>query len=169
MQTRVLRVAESLPRSSPVFLYDHVDQTASTVGILPRHSRVYVTSGLIARITDQGLKGILAHENTHVRECHIFVTFLYACGYAFLAHVTDSTRLFLFGFLGFMALRRYLEYRADAGGAHDAGRDTMLTGLRELHTMYPTKRWSRWFVFAAPYPTIPMRIRALETGRFRLF
>lgn len=169
MQARLASVVGKLPRAHPVFLYEHKDQNANTVGILARQSRIYVTSGLMEGLSDEGLKGVLAHEDTHIHEHHILVTFTYACTYALVAHFTDSTRLFLFGFVAFMTLRRYLEYRADAGAAALVGKDAMVAGLRELLAMYPVKWWSRWFVFAAPYPTLPMRIRAVETGKRPLF
>jgi heat shock protein HtpX len=169
MQNRLARVIASMPPTRPVFLYEHTDKNANTVGILPQHSRVYVTSGLMERVSDEGLKGILAHEDAHVRERHILVTCAYACGYALLTHLTESNRLFLFGFLGLMALRRYLEYRADAGAANLVGKDVMLVGLRELEAIYPSTAWTRFLTFLVAYPSLPMRIQALETGRRPLF
>lgn len=165
MLDRVSAVLDQLPSRLRVVLYDHASQSASTVGILPKQSRIYVTSGLMHGVSDEGLKGVLAHEDTHIRELHVLVTLGYACTYACLAHLTSGDRAFVVGFLGFSALRRYLEYRADAGAARLVGASAMLTALRELQVMYPTRRWSRWFNFAAPYPTIPMRMKALETGR----
>jgi heat shock protein HtpX len=169
MQDRLKRVVALMPQTRPVVLYDHPDKNANTVGILPRQSRVYVTTGLMEHVSDEGLKGILAHEDAHVRERHILVTCIYACSYALLAHFTKSNQLFVFGFLLFMALRRYLEYRADAGAAKLVGPETMLVGLRELAAIYPPTVWTRCVTFIVAYPTLPMRIRALETGRRPLF
>lgn len=169
MRSRLSAVLRELPNSRPVVLYDHHEKNATTVGILLSQSRVYVTSGLMASVSNEGLKGILAHEDTHVIEHHILVTFVYACAYALVANEVNSNKLFFFGFVAFMTLRRYLEYRADAGAAKLVGKETMLTGLRELHAIYPSKSWARWFVVAMAYPTLPMRIKALETGRKVLF
>ncbi|MFN7570498.1 MAG: M48 family metalloprotease [Betaproteobacteria bacterium] len=166
---RLREIALALPARWPVTLYDHRDVNAITVGIIERHSRVYVTSGLMACVSDKGLKGILAHEETHVREHHILTTFTYACAYALLAHYVSSNKVFLLGFVGFMTLRRYLEYRADAGGAASAGREAMLTALHELKAVYKEQRWTRWLMFAMPYPSLSMRIAALQTGRRPLF
>lgn len=165
LQERLRRVANSLPGGRPVFLYDHKDESANTVGILAGQSRIYVTTGLMNSVSDEALKGILAHEDAHVREHHILVTFTYACSYAFISHAVHSNKLFVFGFAAFLALRRYLEYRADAGGANRVGGEVMVKALTELHGIYPTKWWSRWFVFGAPYPTMGMRIEAVKTGR----
>lgn len=169
MKDRLARVMSSMPRTRPVFLYDHPEQNANTVGITTRHSRVYVTTGLMEVLSDEGLRGILAHEDTHVEEHHILAVLAYACSYSLIAHIGDDPLLFYFGFLAFMTLRRHLEYRADAGAAELVGTSAIVTGLKELATVYPTNRSSRWFVFAMSYPTLPMRIKALETGRQMLF
>lgn len=169
MRARLTGVLRELPQSRPVFLYDHEEKNANTVGILASQSRVYVTSGLMGHVSNEGLKGILAHEHTHVVEHHILITFSYACAYALVANEVNSNKLFIFGFIAFMTLRRYLEYRADAGAANLVGKDTMVTGLKELHAIYPSKSWARCFMVVMAYPTLPMRIRALETGRKVLF
>lgn len=152
----------------PVFLYDHKDVNAVTVGMLQRHSRVYVTSGMVERVSDAGLEAVLAHEATHAREHHILISFTYACCYAMVAHATDSDGLFLIGFLGFMALRRWSEYRADAGAAAAVGKQNTITMLEELSLVYKTPKVARWLSFASPYPTLPMRIEAVRTGKGRL-
>jgi Zn-dependent protease with chaperone function len=121
------------------------------------------------QVSDEGLKGILAHEETHVREHHILVTLAYACTYSLVALSIESNRLFLPGFILFMTLRRYLEYRADTGSAKRVGQEATMKGLREIGVIYPSKAWSRWLVFAMDYPTLLMRIQALETGRRVLF
>jgi Zn-dependent protease with chaperone function len=169
MRARLTGVIQELPQSGPVFLYDHDEKNATTVGILASQSRVYVTSGLMGHVSNEGLKGILAHEDTHVVEHHILITFSYACAYAMVANEVNSNKLFIFGFIAFMTLRRYLEYRADAGAARLVGKEAMVTGLRELNAIYPSKSWARWFVVVMAYPTLPMRIKALETGRKVLF
>ena len=104
MQARLSRVAASVPGAGPVFLYDHKDQSATTVGIVAAHSRVYVTSGLMNGVSDEGLRAILAHEGTHVREHHILVAFAYANVYALLANVIGSSGFFLLGFVASRAL-----------------------------------------------------------------
>lgn len=169
LQTRLMRVLRELPHSQPVFLYDHDEKNANTVGILASQSRVYVTTGLMEHVSDEGLKGILAHEDTHVVEHHILVTLSCACAYALVASEINSDRLFIVGFIAFMTLRRYLEYRADAGAARRVGKEAMVTGLTELNAIYPSKSWARWFMAVMAYPTLPMRIKALTTGRKILF
>lgn len=165
LQERLARIVATVPDSRPVFLYDHADQEANTVGLLPSHSRIYVTTGLLASMSDEGMRGVIAHENAHVNERHIFATFTYACCFAVSSHLLDNNNFFFAAFLLFLGIRRYCEYRADAGAAQSVGRETMLTALRELAVLYPSKSWVRWFSFANAYPTLAMRMRAVETGR----
>lgn len=165
LQERLARIMATLPESRPVFLCDHTDQEANTVGLLPGQSRIYVTTGLLANMTDEGMRGVIAHENAHVREQHIFATFAYASCFAVGSHLIHDNNFFFAAFLLFLGIRRYCEYRADAGGAAVVGRETMLTMLRELAVLYPSKAWMRWFSFASAYPTLAMRMRAVETGR----
>jgi len=169
LQNRLARIVATLPDTRPVFLYDHADKEANTVGLLPGHSRIYVTTGLLSRMSDEGIRGVIAHENAHIRERHIFATFTYACCFAVSSHLLDNNNLFFAAFLLFLLIRRYCEYRADAGGATVVGRETMLTTLRELAALYPSKAWVRWLSFASAYPILAMRMRALETGRMALF
>lgn len=168
LQARLARIVASVPDSRPVFLYDHADRGANTVGLLPRHSRIYMTTGLLAGMSDDGVRGVVAHENAHVRGRHILGVLAYASCFAVSSHLVESNALFFAAFLLFLGIRRFCEYRADAGAAALVGREAMLTALRELATFYPSKRWLRWFSFASAYPTLPMRIRALETGRMAL-
>ncbi|MDE4922670.1 hypothetical protein ACUXAV_004946 [Cupriavidus metallidurans] len=35
----------------------------------------------------------------------------------------------------------------------------------ELAALYPSKSWHRWFSTASAFPTLSLRIRAIETGR----
>lgn len=168
---RLARLAQALahlPDSHPVFLYDHKDQEANTLGLWPRHTRIYLTTGLLDHLSDEGLTGVLAHENAHARERHILALYAYACVFALGSHVLASSSFFFFGFLLFLAVRRYCEYRADAGAAAAVGRDAMLTGLHELAALYPPRPWQRWLSWLTAYPTLPMRMRALETGQIVL-
>lgn len=169
LQSRLARIVATLPETRPVFLYDHADKEANTVGLLPSHSRIYVTTGLLSHMSDEGVRGVIAHENAHIRERHIFATFTYACCFAVSSHLLDNNNLFFAAFLLFLLIRRYCEYRADAGGAAVVGREAMLTTLHELIALYPSKAWVRWLSFASAYPTLAMRMSALETGRKALF
>lgn len=167
-QRRLAGIVASLGSSCPVFLYDHQDQEANTVGLIPAHAHIYLTTGMFDQLSDTGLRAVIAHENTHARELHILVALGYACTFAAGSYVTGSKAFFVAGFLLFLCLRRYLEYRADAGGARRVGGAAMLTGLREMELLYPSKRWTRWLVAIMSYPTLSMRMKAVETGKLEL-
>lgn len=166
---RLERMRATLPVRRRVFLYDHKAESAVAVGIIASHARIYITSGMLERLSDEGLRGILAHEETHIREHHILLIFCYASVYAFAAQIANSAALFVAGFVAFMTLRRIFEYRADAGAAELVGKAAVIVALDELHRMFPTQRGSRFFVFASPYPTLPMRVRAVVDGTRPLF
>lgn len=168
LQERLARIVATLSACPPVTLHDHADPQANTVGLLPRWSRIYLTTGLLDSMSDEGVLGVLAHESAHIHEHHILATFLYASGFAVSSQLLADDNIFFAALLLFLGLRRYSEYRADAGAVAMVGRDTMLTTLRELARSYPSKAWHRWFSFANIYPTLPMRIRAVETGRKEL-
>jgi Zn-dependent protease with chaperone function len=168
LQKRLEQIIDTLPACHPVTLHDHAVPEANSVGLLPRWSRIYITTGLLVSMSDEGLRGVLAHEGTHIREHHILATFLYASGFAVSSQLLADGNFFLVALLLFLGLRRYSEYRADAGAVLVAGGDTTLIMLRELSRSYPSKAWHRWFSFASVYPTLAMRIRAIETGRMSL-
>lgn len=165
LQERLARIITTLPACPPVTLHEHAEPEANSVGLLPRWSRIYITTGLLVSMSDEGVRGVLAHEGTHIREHHILATFLYASGFAVSSQLLADENFFFAALLLFLGLRRYSEYRADAGAALVAGRETTLIMLRELSRSYPSKAWHRWFSIANVYPTLPMRIRAIETGR----
>lgn len=170
MQQRLSTVVAALALPSrPVFLYDHREGNAITVGLVPGHSRVYLTTGFLRELSDTGLGGVLAHEDAHLCEYHVLVTLGYACAYSLLAHLIQDGAFSFAGFLGFTALRRVLEYRADAGAARRVGSAAVITWLQESEKASPSGRWQRLTTFVALHPTVPMRVRALETGRRRLF
>jgi Zn-dependent protease with chaperone function len=162
---RLERIVESFAESRPIFLYDHTAKEANTVGLFHPQTRIFVTTGLLDNMSDEGLRGVIAHENTHAREHHLLATFFYVVFFAIVSSLMNNRVVTLAGFLLFLMARRYCEYRADAGAAAEVGRDVMITALRELGVLYPTKKWFRFMSFLTAYPTLSMRIRALETGR----
>ncbi|KVV25056.1 peptidase M48 [Burkholderia cepacia] len=168
LRVRLETAIAAVPSVPRVFLYEHAEQEANTVGLLPRHARVYLTTSLVSGLSDAGLRGVLAHECAHVRERHVFLLYCYACCFVVGSTVYGHDAFFFGAFLVFLMLRRYCEFRADARAAELAGRDDVLAMLNELAVLYPTKGWHRWFSFASPYPTLRTRIRAIETGRIAL-
>lgn len=152
-----------------LLLYDDDAKSANAVGLVPGCATIYITRSLLQQLSDAGLRGILAHECTHVREFHLLVIAVYAGVFAMLAQWTGDVYFFVGGVLVFLALRRQLEFRADAGGARMVGWSAMIEALLELALICPSYRWERWVVFLAPYPTVSMRLHALRTGEKPFF
>ncbi|MYM84886.1 M48 family metalloprotease [Duganella sp. FT50W] len=148
-----------------LLLYDDDVKNANAVGLVPGYATIYITRSFLQHLSDVGLRGILAHESTHVREFHLLVIAIYASVFASLAQLTGDVYFFVSGVLGFLALRRQLEFRADAGGARMAGKTAMIEALVELAVICPSYRFERWVVFLTPYPTLSMRLQALRTGK----
>ena len=112
LQARLIWIAAALPSCPPVTLHEHPDPEANSVGILPRWSRVYLTTKLLNRMNDEGLLGVLAHESSHIREPHILASCLNACGFAVSSHLLADDNFIFTALLLFLGLRRYSEYRA---------------------------------------------------------
>lgn len=164
LQHRVASIRSSVQVPGDVQVYSHASPNAFAVGLFSRHARIYLTSSLAQRLSDKALAGILAHELVHMRERHIMVNAAYACCYVLVAQAADSLAVLVLGLLGLLALRRHLEYRADAGAAALVGKQVVATALQELQAIEPQKRWNRWLVFAAIHPTLSMRMAAIESG-----
>ena len=154
-----------MSRSGPVYLYDHPYPQANAVGLFKFQSRIYLTSALVASLSEAGLRGVVAHENAHVNQGHILVTFCFASCFVTFNTLVSSYLGFALSLLSFLALRRYMEYRADAEAGRNVGVAVMLTALTELAFVSPGKTWHRWLCILTAYPTLPMRITAVRTGR----
>ncbi|WP_337689252.1 M48 family metalloprotease [Mycetohabitans sp. B46] len=70
LQIRLAGIVVLLPETCPVILYDHTDKEANTVGLLAKHSRICVTTALLANMSDEGMRGVITHESVHIRERH---------------------------------------------------------------------------------------------------
>ncbi len=154
---------------TPVFMYSNKEIEANAVGLWLRCSCIYVTSGLVSTMSKDAIKAIIAHEDTHVREKHIQGTFAFAVCFTLGSYGTNNNLVFIAGVVIFMALRRYFEYRADAGAVERVGKDAVINGLLELSAAYPESKWERGLVFISSHPTLGMRIKAIERGKMWLF
>jgi len=158
---RVHRLSRSagLTVMPEVGIYNSKEVNAFATGPSRRRSLVAVSMGLLDRMDDAAVEGVLAHEVAHIANgdmitmtllqgiVNTFVVFLSRVA-AFVASrfVKEELRglihflaiiLFqiLFSILGSLvvfAFSRYREYHADAGGAALAGKDKMIHALRSL-------------------------------------
>lgn len=154
--------AAGLTHMPQVGIYNSPEVNAFATGPMQSRSLVAVSSGLLNRMSEKELEGVLAHEVSHIANgdmvtmtllqgvVNAFVMFLARIlAFAFSArHSNNKGRsvsgfyyLFVFLFeivfmiLGSMVLAfysRYREFRADKGGAFLAGKDKMIAALESL-------------------------------------
>ena len=156
----VQRLARSAEIGMPeVAVYDGPEMNAFATGMSKNNSLVAVSSGLLHSMSQDEVEAVLGHEITHIANgdmvtltllqgvLNTFVMFLArVIGYA-IDRGSDSrssgvgyfiTVMILqtvFGILATMIVAwfsRYREFRADAGGAHLAGKRKMIGALQRL-------------------------------------
>jgi heat shock protein HtpX len=148
-----------------VAIYDSPDVNAFATGASRNHALVAVSTGLLGRLGQPEVEAVLGHEVTHVANgdmvtlallqgvLNTFVVFLsrvvgfvvdrvifrtergYGPGF-FIASLVAQILLGILATMIVMWYSRQREFRADAGGAKLAGRESMiraLQGLQRLH------------------------------------
>jgi heat shock protein HtpX len=163
----VHRLAEraDLPKMPEVGIYNSPEVNAFATGPTKSRSLVAVSSGLLNRMNEKELEGVLAHEVTHIANgdmvtmtllqgvVNAFVMFLARLLALALSNLGKgdkkqgsyaSYRLFVIlfeiifmgmGSLIIAAYSRFREFRADKGGAHLAGRQAMISALQSLQRL----------------------------------
>jgi heat shock protein HtpX len=139
-----------------VYVVDEAQPNAFATGRNPEHAAVCVTRGLLSRVNDEELAGVLAHELSHVKNrdtltMTIAATIAGAVGMlANFAFFFGGGRRNNFGFAGIMlatilapiaamlvqmAVSRSREYEADYSGAELSGRPLWLaSALRRIES-----------------------------------
>lgn len=142
-----------------VGIYDSPDLNAFATGPSKKRSMVAVSTGLLGKLSDSELDGVLAHEVSHIANGDmVTMTLIQGIVNAFafffsriLANIVASNvdekfrgvvhfmcviiGDILFTFLGSFVVAsfsRAREFRADAGGARLASRESMIGALRKL-------------------------------------
>ncbi|NGX26319.1 MAG: Protease HtpX [Chlamydiae bacterium] len=200
-----------LPEMPEVGIYKSAEVNAFATGPTQRRSIVAVSSGLLEHMSKDQIEGVLAHEITHITNGDmVTMTLLQGVVNVFVMFLARVLALILSGFgrgdrrgsygsfvlftilfqLVFMVLgtlvvfwySRKREYRADAGGAHLAGKEKMISALEGLKTYVkrrvptaqkeslqtfkistPTK--TGWALLFASHPPLEMRIEKLKELR----
>ncbi len=157
---KVERLARAARLPMPqVGIYKSQEVNAFATGPTKSRSLIAVSSGLLSRMDDTAIEGVLAHEMAHIANgdmvtmtllqgvINTFVVFLSrAAAFAASRFVKREMQVvvhfisiivfqILFSILGSIivfAFSRYREYRADAGGADLAGKDKMIYALQSL-------------------------------------
>lgn len=153
-----------------VGLYRSNEVNAFATGPTKAKSLVAVSTGLLNRMGQREIEGVIGHEISHIANGDmVTMTLLQGVVNAFvmflarvLAYVVSglgrnrqessgisgSYILFVYlfevvfmilGSLVVAAYSRYREYRADAGGAHLAGKDAMISSLKTLRVLQEIK------------------------------
>lgn len=152
-----------LAKMPQVGIYDSPEVNAFATGPSKNRSLVAVSSGLLKKMDEDAITGVLAHEVAHIANgdmvtmtllqgvINTFVIFLSrVCAYIVsrftreeLTHMVYFMTAILFdllfsilGSLVLMAYSRYREFRADAGGARLAGRERMIHALSSLRNQH---------------------------------
>lgn len=190
--SRLARTA-GLENTPEVGIYQSSDPNAFATGPTRFNSLVAVSTGLFQRMEKGEIEGVLGHELTHVANgdmvtltllqgvINAFVMFLSrVVAFALTQGRRDDNRggfmaeymmvqllQLVFGILGMipvMAFSRWREFRADAGGARLAGKNKMISALKELQRAYeqPVR------VAAEPAPVAAFKISSRD-GLFALF
>jgi len=189
-----------------VGVYESGEVNAFATGPSKSRSLVAVSTGLMRAMRPEEIEGVLAHEVTHIANgdmvtmtllqgvMNAFVMFFARVIASVLVRSDDNRRggggmYFLVVFvlqivLGILAslitawFSRYREYRADAGGAHLAGRERMVGALRRLvanreavdtsHQALATMKINDlpgWTALLSTHPPLEDRIAALQNQR----
>lgn len=191
-----------------VGIYNSPEVNAFATGPSRSRSLVAVSSGLLRAMDRDEVAGVLAHEVAHIANGDmVTMTLLQGVVNAFVMFLSrviafaiansgreegrrgNSGGSFLvmmvlqivFGILGSMItawFSRQREFRADAGGAHLAGRNRMIGALRRLQSQHELVDTSQaalatlkisgakgWMMFFSTHPPLEQRIAALEAGR----
>jgi heat shock protein HtpX len=148
-----------------VAIYDSPDVNAFATGASRNHALVAVSTGLLTRLGKPEVEAVLGHEVTHVANgdmvtlallqgvVNTFVVFLsrvvgfvvdrvvfrtergYGPGF-FIASLLSQILLAVLATMIVMWYSRQREFRADAGGAKLAGRQSMIRALRGLQRIH---------------------------------
>ena len=148
-------------RRPEVAIYDSPDVNAFATGPTRNNSLVAVSTGLLSRLSEREVEAVLGHEVSHVANgdmvtltllqgvVNTFVVFLSRIvGFIvdrvllrnergtgpgfFLASLVAQILLGILASMIVMWFSRQREFRADAGGAKLAGRDSMIGALQSL-------------------------------------
>lgn len=154
-----------LPRPPEVGIYESDDVNAFATGPTKGNALVAVSTGLLRRMSDDEVDGVLGHEIAHIANgdmvtltlitgvVNTFSMFFSRILANLIANSVDEKLRhvvyfavtivgdILFTLLGSMVVSyfsRQREFRADKGGAHYSGRQNMIAALRRLQAVYQT-------------------------------
>lgn len=153
----------NLPKMPEVGVYESPDINAFATGPSKKNSLVAVSSGLLQRMTDDEMDGVLGHEVAHIANgdmvtmtliqgvVNAFVMFIsrilanvlasnvdekYAGVVRFVATIIGDIAFSILGSVVVNYFSRRREFRADAGSSKISSRENMILALRRLQSVY---------------------------------
>ncbi len=202
-----------LQKMPEVGVYESPEVNAFATGPSKNNALVAVSTGLLNKMDDEEVYGVLAHEISHVANGDMVTmalvqgivnSFTYLVSFLVTNLIASAlrgnsergigdnwfVRQFIFssvyGLVAFAAypivagFSRYREYRADAGGAKLAGKQSMISALQKLqHTVDSVKQSSEpafdsmkisnkssFSELFSTHPSLDKRIKALQASNF---
>lgn len=152
-----------LPKMPEVGIYESIDLNAFATGPSKSNSIVAVSTGLLQRMNEKEVEGVLAHEVAHIANgdmvtmtliqgiVNAFAMFFsrilaglvasnveerYRDIVRFVVTILGDIAFTLLGSLVVNYFSRRREFRADAGGARYASRENMIAALQKLRAAY---------------------------------
>ena len=205
--------AAHLPAMPEVGIYDSPEINAFATGPTKARALVAVSAGLLDRMNDDEIQGVLGHEITHIANgdmvtmtliqgvMNAFVMFLsraiafaimqamrgdreerdrgFGGGMYFLVQFVLEIVFMILGSVVVAWFSRWREFRADAGGARLAGRQSMINALEKLRRTYDdisssdrsavqtlkiNSKGTGMFRFFATHPPLEERIARLQSA-----
>jgi Zn-dependent protease with chaperone function len=157
------RLARAAKIPTPkVVLIGHESHSATGVGV-PGFATVFVTTGLLDRLDDATLRGVLAHELGHIGQRHaLFQAGVFAGLYAGKMLIGLPSMLAPLILLGYLAFLRQCEFAADRGAAKLIGWTGAQTMLKELARMAGEERKPSLLIdLLSTHPSFHRRLRSV--------
>lgn len=198
-----------LGKMPEVGIYESMDLNAFATGPSKNNSLVAVSTGLLQRMNDKEVDGVLAHEVAHIANgdmvtmtliqgiVNAFVMFFsrilanliasnveerYRAVVQFAVTIIGDIAFSILGSIVVNYFSRRREFRADAGGAKYASRESMIAALQKLRAAYelpiePEKGATATLMISnrdkgiaglfMTHPPLEERITALQRGGLR--
>lgn len=145
---------------------------AAASGPAPSHGVVIITTGLLSRLNDEEVLGVLSHELSHLKNHDPLVLFILSAAeyllrvYVFLPFIFWFPYIYFFFAMSLVFfIAKFFEARADLESAIVTGKPQMLAsalrkiGARRLEIpSFGIGEWLNW----EPHPPIRFRIARLE-------
>ena len=91
-----LMVTANLPKKPDLYIVEDSQPNAFATGRNPEHAVVCVTTGLLEKLSDYELEGVLAHEISHIKNYDILLSTVVSVFVGFIVMLSDTVSRILF-------------------------------------------------------------------------